>query len=415
MTVNIEEIADQSDWSEVYQLADTYRQQEQWQSAAIAFRRAIELRPDFFWSYHHLGDVLLQLQQWQPAVTAYSRAVRLDRQFFWSWHNLGDALAKLQQWQQAVMAYQKAVAIDPDFFWSWHNLGDALAKLQQWDRAIAVYLQGILLQPKNRRIYHKLGTVFKQRGSLEKSIQDYRQVIRSSPANGVFSSLQTKPEVLVKVADSLVDYHQILGGIVLYYIVLEITPNQTQILLRLNQLLNRYNQLQQSISQAESNHSELLTATKTNLMPQVSPRKDIPGSIAIKANASVSPQQLQDLFIAVGWSNRPATKVQQCLGGSFCHTSLWHLYQGQEQLIGFARAISDGVFHALLLDVLIHPQFQNRGLGKKLVQTIIKQLQQSDIGEISLFTSPHVMDFYHRLGFVSRPNNLQLMVWSRDS
>jgi len=50
------------DWSEVYELGDTYRQQQQWSEAAIAFQRAIELRPDFG-SYHHLGDVYTKLRQ----------------------------------------------------------------------------------------------------------------------------------------------------------------------------------------------------------------------------------------------------------------------------------------------------------------------------------------------------------------
>ncbi|MEO1800869.1 MAG: tetratricopeptide repeat protein, partial [Cyanobacteria bacterium J06629_2] len=85
MTREFNEVAQINDWSEVYQLAQTYRQQQQWQSAAIALQRTIELKSDFFWSYHHLGDTLSQLQQWQGAVKAYRQAVQLDPEFFWSW------------------------------------------------------------------------------------------------------------------------------------------------------------------------------------------------------------------------------------------------------------------------------------------------------------------------------------------
>jgi len=104
------------DWSEVYELGDTYRQQQQWQSAEIAFRQAIELRPDFFWSYHHLGDVYTHLRQWQSAAKVYSVAVKLDPEFFWSWHNLADVYTKLQQWESAAEAYSVAVKLDPEFF-----------------------------------------------------------------------------------------------------------------------------------------------------------------------------------------------------------------------------------------------------------------------------------------------------------
>jgi tetratricopeptide (TPR) repeat protein len=108
MTIKLKAIAIQ-DWSEIYDLANTYRQQEQWQAAAIALQRTIELRPDFFWSHHHLGDVLSKLQQWQKAAQAYSEAVKLDPQFFWSWHNLGDVFSQLQQWDRASASYLQGI------------------------------------------------------------------------------------------------------------------------------------------------------------------------------------------------------------------------------------------------------------------------------------------------------------------
>ena len=47
-----------------------------------------------------------------------------------------------------------------------------------------------------------------------------------------------------------------------------------------------------------------------------------------------------------------------------------------------------------------------------MVKTLIEQLQTAQISDITLFTSPHIVDFYHKLGFVSQPNNLQWMLWS---
>lgn len=88
-------------------------------------------------------------------------------------------------------------------------------------------------------------------------------------------------------------------------------------------------------------------------------------------------------------------------------------HQEQQQLIGFARAVSDGVYQATLLDIAVHPDFQARGVGKTLVKTLTKQLQAAQIIDIILFASPHVTDFYHQLGFVTQPNNLQWMLYSR--
>lgn len=54
MTANLEAIAKTDDWSKVYDWAQTYQKQEQWQQAAQAFQRTIELNADFFWSWHNL-------------------------------------------------------------------------------------------------------------------------------------------------------------------------------------------------------------------------------------------------------------------------------------------------------------------------------------------------------------------------
>jgi Tfp pilus assembly protein PilF/ribosomal protein S18 acetylase RimI-like enzyme len=424
MTAELRAIAQQDNWSEVYNLADTYRQQQQWQLAVIAFERAIELKPDFFWSWHHLADVFTKLQTWEQAVQAYNRAVELDPQFFWSWHNLADALTKLQAWEQAVQAYNRAVEIDSQFFWSWHNLADVLMKLEDWDRAIAIYLQAIQLKPDHRLVYQKLGLAFKQRGNLAASIQDYRRLIQSPPPNSIFKILQTTPGLLLKIADTLVKEHQTIGAIILYYLVLEIEPNQTDVLLQLTPLLQQHNQLEKNINSRrqilENKESSQLLSQLTTYSDYAKPtnqdNRHSLNQIEIKDNFNcpVLPNQLEDLCSTVGWTRRPLNQVQQALVNSFVYVSVWQIEQDEKQLIGFARAMSDGVFHATLLDIVVHPDFQGRGLGKTIVTRLLQQLQQAAIKDITLFASPHLVDFYHQLGFVSQPHNLQWMLWCPD-
>lgn len=44
------------------------------------------------------------------------------------------------------------------------------------------------------------------------------------------------------------------------------------------------------------------------------------------------------------------------------------------QLIGFARATSDGVFNATVWDVAVLPSWQRGGLGRALMERIVKAL-----------------------------------------
>lgn len=52
---------------------------------------------------------------------------------------------------------------------------------------------------------------------------------------------------------------------------------------------------------------------------------------------------------------------------------------------GLARATSDHAFNATIWDVLVDPEYQGQGLGKALVEHMVRSLLRRDIGNITLF------------------------------
>ena len=69
-----------------------------------------------------------------------------------------------------------------------------------------------------------------------------------------------------------------------------------------------------------------------------------------------------------------------------------------ERTIGFARATSDGIYRATIWDVLIHPDYQGTGLGRKLVETVLSHPKMCRVERIYLMTT-HQQSFYERIGF----------------
>lgn len=120
---------------------------------------------------------------------------------------------------------------------------------------------------------------------------------------------------------------------------------------------------------------------------------------------------LEELCDAVGWSRRPLRKVRKALQHSFLVISVWEQRGATRRLIGFSRATSDHAFNATIWDVVIHPDFQGRGLGKALMKHTIKKLRNEDISNITLFADPHVVDFYRNLGFMPDPEGIKGMFW----
>ena len=54
-------------------------------------------------------------------------------------------------------------------------------------------------------------------------------------------------------------------------------------------------------------------------------------------------------------------------------------------------------------------EFQGQGLGKALVEQMVRTLLARDIGNITLFADNKVVPFYRSLGFVSDPEGIKGM------
>jgi ribosomal protein S18 acetylase RimI-like enzyme len=80
--------------------------------------------------------------------------------------------------------------------------------------------------------------------------------------------------------------------------------------------------------------------------------------------------------------------VKKAIEHSFLVASMWEVRGTHRRLIGFARATSDHAFNATIWDVVIHPDFQGKGLGKGLMKYMIKKLRGEDISNITLFADP---------------------------
>ncbi|MGD1714282.1 tetratricopeptide repeat protein [Dapis sp. BLCC M172] len=71
-----------------YELAEKFREQQQWYKSITTYRQTIKLNPTFSWYYYKLGQALTQLQNWEETITADQQAIKLNSDFSWSYHHL---------------------------------------------------------------------------------------------------------------------------------------------------------------------------------------------------------------------------------------------------------------------------------------------------------------------------------------
>ncbi len=76
------------------------------------------------------------------------------------------------------------------------------------------------------------------------------------------------------------------------------------------------------------------------------------------------------------------------------HTTVFVYHAAQ--LIGFGRAISDGVYQGAVYDVAVAPEFQRKGIGTIIMKKILERLPECNI---ILYATPGKEAFYEALNF----------------
>lgn len=76
-----------------------------------------------------------------------------------------------------------------------------------------------------------------------------------------------------------------------------------------------------------------------------------------------------------------------------------------DRLVGFGRIICDGVVHALILDLIVAPEYQEQGIGGNILDSLVQKCLDHKIRDIQLFCAKGQVDFYQKRGFLPRPDN----------
>jgi ribosomal protein S18 acetylase RimI-like enzyme len=94
----------------------------------------------------------------------------------------------------------------------------------------------------------------------------------------------------------------------------------------------------------------------------------------------------------VGMAHYPPDVHKRAFEASHTTVFAWH----DGNLIGFGRAISDGVYQAAVYDVAVNPEYQGKGVGSAIMKNIQARLSHCNV---ILYASPGKEGFYTTLNF----------------
>ncbi len=184
--------------------------------AAIAYRHALSLRPNFWEAHSNLGVVLHDQGKFDEAIAEYRLAKRLNPDEASVRNNLGNTLCDKEDFDSAIAEFknlyrqspewegghnclaraymskrdypsairelQAAIAANPAGAAEHRVLGQALLLAGKDQEAVDALRQAVTLNPESSLAHHYLGTAYVNTQQLAQAEKEFREALRLEPS-----------------------------------------------------------------------------------------------------------------------------------------------------------------------------------------------------------------------------------------
>lgn len=116
--------------------------------------------------------------------------------------------------------------------------------------------------------------------------------------------------------------------------------------------------------------------------------------------------RISELFFLVGWGQRPPEDIE----AAFSKSSFVRFAYSDGVLVGFGRTVDDGKYYASIVDLIVHPEFQGKGIGS----SILAYLKDALEGYLftTLTTAVGKGSFYEQQGWKKQTTGY---IWPRSA
>lgn len=127
--------------------------------------------------------------------------------------------------------------------------------------------------------------------------------------------------------------------------------------------------------------------------------------LQIKYGNTISVDDYNYLRKSVGWNEISAKQAQTGINNSTYIVSAVY----KDKTVGAARVVSDGGYIAVIVDVIVLPEFQGKEIGKTMMKMVMEFIK-SNIAEgegvfVNLMSAKGRESFYKQFDFIERPND----------
>ena len=121
---------------------------------------------------------------------------------------------------------------------------------------------------------------------------------------------------------------------------------------------------------------------------------------------TISADDCNKLRNSAGWPKMHLKQIETGLRNSIFIVAA----RDNDISVGMARIVSDGGYVYFIVDVLVLPEYQRKGIGNHMMEKIMEYIQNKlDDGyciQIDLLVAKGKENFYEKFGFIRRPDDI---------
>jgi putative PEP-CTERM system TPR-repeat lipoprotein len=164
-----------------YWLGELYEDEDHTDEAIKAYKKAIDLKRDYFEAYSDLALLYKVSKQLDAELSLYKQAVEAIPASTDLMKGLASALANKKQYEEAVTTLKRVIEIDSEDFDSHNTLGLHHMSLRQYEKAAQAFMETVKLKPTSPNAFHNLGWAYHWSQKYEQAIEAYNHVATIDP------------------------------------------------------------------------------------------------------------------------------------------------------------------------------------------------------------------------------------------
>jgi len=149
------------------------------EEAYALLNKALEIRPDFAYTYYALAFFYAQDNMVQEAKDSLLKATQIDAQFWPAYQFLGDIYFQQGSFLDAAEAYKKALVFNKTDASLYNDLGLALMQAEHYREATPYLEEALKLSPDNLNFRYSLASTYRDNRDFDKAIAEYRIILAS--------------------------------------------------------------------------------------------------------------------------------------------------------------------------------------------------------------------------------------------